>query len=142
MRVQSRRNVEAITTEKPWVRRAIPTEGAARTATCTADDGFSIRADLYGMGATLGEPHKLVVTVEPLWPLDDSDADPAERWPTMLEFLGGADELSPGVVYSIVLFANPSGVERIPVPLGTPRSMSGDQIGVLKGANEIELVQA
>lgn len=131
--------MEAIRTETRWIRRAIPTEGAAQTAVRTADDGHGIRADLFGMGATLGEPYKLIVTCETLPPAVPGEP-PIERWPTMPELFEAADELTPGVVLKLVFFGNPKGVDRVPVPPGAVRSFMCEQIGQLGGPDKITVL--
>lgn len=127
-----------------WVRRAIPTEKAVQTAVRTADDGHTIRADLFGMGATLGEPCRLVVTCEPrtverrippggpFHELDGPEPATIERWPTMMELIEAADELAAGIVLSLQFFGNPKGIERIPVPPGAVRSFICTEVGRIR----------
>ncbi len=123
-----------------WTPRAIPTQGAAETATREADDGHEIRADLFGLGARNGEAHRLMVTCEPL-EFDDGEP-PNERWPSLEEVLAAADEMVPGEILSLVFFANPEGVERIPVPPGAPRSIELSQVGEMAQPGKIEVIQS
>lgn len=126
--------VGASTVENPWVRRAIPTENAVRTVARTAEDGHTIRADLFGMGATLGEPCTLIVTCEPRTEAIGGLILTFERLPTFMELAEAADELAAGMVLSIQFFGNPGGVPREPIPEGAVRSLTCTEVGRLRGS--------
>ncbi len=121
-----------------WESRVIPTRGAASTAVHTADDGHTIQADY--IPATPDVPAQLLVTCEPL--TFDDGSPPAERWPTFDELVTAADELAPGGVLQITFFGNPEGVERVPVPPGTPRVIQSAHVGAIQGGRRIEVVPA
>lgn len=106
---------------------ALPRLHAIRSADALAADGHALRADVTGVGASLGDPHVLDVTCLPCHP--DDGGEPVERWPTLAELLAAADALTPGTVYALTFVAAPYGHQRPPTPDGSPRVLRASQVG-------------